>query len=81
MPRKIYGQSRIDRCPFCQKRAIYKNKQGLVVCKEHKNSMLQDVKCVCGTYLEIRSGRYGPYFFCTNCGNISLKKGLEFNQD
>ena len=74
---KKYGMSRIDKCPFCGNRAIAKNSQGLLVCKEHKDFKLPDIRCVCGSWLEIRTGKYGPYFFCMNCGNINLKKGLE----
>jgi hypothetical protein len=74
---KKYGQSKVDACPFCQKQAVTKNKQGLNVCIAHKDSALPDVKCVCGSYLELKTGKFGPYFNCINCGNINLNKGLE----
>jgi len=74
---KKYGESRLDKCPFCSKQATAKNKQGLLVCLEHKEFVLPDIKCLCGSWLDIRSGKYGPYFVCINCGNINLKKGLE----
>jgi len=74
---KKYGESRFDKCPFCGNRAIAKNKQRLLVCSEHKNFILPDIKCVCGSWLEIRTGKYGPYFFCINCGNLTLRKGLQ----
>jgi hypothetical protein len=77
--RKIFRKSRLDKCPFCYKRAIAKNKQGLYVCNDHKNTILKNIKCVCGEVLELRNGKYGPYFYCFNCGNMSLKKGLKFN--
>lgn len=74
---KKYGESRLDNCPFCGKQAICKNPQGLLVCLEHKDSKLPDIKCACGSWLDIRTGKFGPYFFCMNCGNINLRKGLE----
>jgi len=37
------------------------------------------LKCVCGEWLDIKKGKYGPYFHCLNCGNVSFKKGLEIN--
>jgi hypothetical protein len=77
---KKYGQSKIDNCPFCGKIGVTKNKQGIPVCINHKDSKLEDLKCVCGEYLDIRQGKYGPYFNCMNCGNINFRKGLEMNQ-
>jgi topoisomerase IA-like protein len=74
---KKYGEYRKDNCPFCEKQATAKNSQGLLVCSEHKDSKLPDIKCLCGSWIEIRIGKFGPYFFCMNCGNINLKKGLE----
>jgi len=74
---KKYGQSKITACPFCSSQAFTKNKQGLDVCKDHKNSTLPDVRCVCGEYLDLKIGKFGGYFFCMNCGNMNLNKGLE----
>ena len=68
MRRKIYGQSRIDACPFCKKQSTTVNSQGLPVCQKHKDAQLPDMKCVCGDYLDIRRGKFGPYFYCMNCG-------------
>ena len=76
---KRYGESRIDRCPFCSKTATTANKQGVPVCSEHKDKNL-DLKCICGEYLDVMKGKWGPYFRCLNCGNISFKKGLSMNQ-
>jgi hypothetical protein len=76
---KRYGQSRINNCPFCGKISITKNKQGVPVCLEHKTENLNNLKCVCGEYLDIFEGKWGPYFRCMNCGNINFKKGLEMN--
>ena len=77
--RKRYGESRIDKCPFCGKMAVVKNSQGIPVCNNHKGSELKNLKCACGEYLDIAKGKFGAYFRCINCGNISFKKGLEMN--
>jgi predicted RNA-binding Zn-ribbon protein involved in translation (DUF1610 family) len=74
---KRYGQSKVEECPFCGKQAIVKNKQGLNVCQAHIGQDIPDIRCVCGSYLELKTGKFGPYFVCINCGNINLKKGLE----
>ncbi|MFH2020923.1 MAG: hypothetical protein ABIJ34_05885 [archaeon] len=74
---KRYGLSRDDKCTFCEKKALVKNKQHLLVCKAHKDSMLPDIRCSCGSWLELKDGKFGPYFVCMNCGNMNLKKGLD----
>ena len=78
---KRYGQSRIDSCPFCKKDATTKNKQQVPVCYAHKASILNDLTCFCGDYLELKDGKFGIYFVCTNCGNINIKKALEMNPE
>jgi hypothetical protein len=79
--RKVYGVSKIDLCPFCNKQSVTRNKQGVPVCNAHKESLVPDIKCVCGEYLELLSGKYGVFFKCINCGNISMKKALELAGD
>ena len=76
---KKYGQSKIDKCPFCQKQATIKNKQGLPVCTDHKQELLDGLKCLCGSNLEMLSGKFGIFFSCFKCGNINLRKALEIN--
>ena len=76
--RKIYGSSRIDSCPFCGQRAVTENDQGLPVCIKHKKSSL-DLKCQCGSWLDVLKGKYGPYCRCINCGNVNFKRALEMN--
>src|SRR3989338_11434412 len=76
---KRYGESKIDNCPFCGKIGVTKNKQGVPVCSNHKDDELKDLKCLCGGWLDIFEGKYGPYFRCINCGNINFKKGIEIN--
>jgi len=77
--RKLYGYYREENCPFCNARATTKNKQGIAVCIKHKNENLSNIKCVCGEWLDIRTGKFGAYFNCMNCGNISLSKGLSMS--
>jgi len=78
---KRYGQSKIEGCPFCGKQSTTVNKQGVPVCIMHKDRELLDFKCLCGDWLDLKNGKYGPYFFCMRCGNITFSKGMEFNED
>lgn len=77
---KRYGQSKVEKCPFCDEMATIKNSQGVPVCRFHKYFELKNLKCVCGEWLDVCSGKYGPYFRCMNCGNINFRKGLEINR-
>ena len=76
---KKYGQSRIDKCPFCQKQAVTLNNQGVPVCASHKEETLGDLKCVCGETLDLLKGKFGIFFKCMKCGNMNLRKVMEFN--
>ena len=76
---KKYGQSKIDKCPFCQKQATSLNSQDVPVCPSHKEEILDDLKCVCGSTLEILHGKFGVFFKCLECGSMNLRKALEFN--
>ena len=76
---KKYGQSKVDKCPFCQKQATAMNSQALPVCTEHREEILDDLKCVCGSILEMLHGKFGVFFKCMNCGGMNLKKAMEFN--
>jgi hypothetical protein len=78
---KRYGQSKVDSCPFCTKQATVQNKQGIPVCQSHKDQNLDNLKCICGSFLEVKSGKFGPYFYCFKCGNINFRKALEFNAE
>ena len=77
MRRKVYGSYQTPKCAICGKLATAKNKQGLEVCRLHKEDELDSIKCTCGSWLDIRQGKYGSYFNCINCGNISFRKGME----
>ena len=76
---KKYGQSRVDKCPFCQKQATAMNMQKIPVCPSHKNEMLDNLRCACGSPLETLHGKFGVFFSCMKCGNMNMKKVLEFN--
>ncbi len=76
---KKYGQSKIDKCPFCQKHATSMNKQNVPVCPSHKGEVLDNLKCVCSNTLEIMNGKFGIFFSCTRCGSMNLRRVLEFN--
>lgn len=76
---KKYGESRIEKCPFCEKQATTINKQGIAVCVIHREDTLDDLKCVCGETLDILKGKFGVFFKCIDCGNMNLRKVLEFN--
>lgn len=77
--RKVYGQSRVDKCPFCGKQAVLKNPQGIPVCTKHTKNMLLDLKCICGEWLDVKKGKFGSYFRCIKCGNVSFSKAMEAN--
>ena len=76
---KRYGQSHIDRCPFCDRQAVVRNVQKIPVCSEHKARKLESLRCACGSYLDLQDGRFGPFFTCIKCGAISFSRALEIN--
>src|SRR3989338_3398 len=78
--KKSYGNYKTTPCPFCQRTATHKNTQGRETCHRHAKDALPEIKCLCGSWLEQKAGKFGPYFNCANCGNINFKKGLEFKE-
>ena len=74
---KAYGKSQVSHCPFCNRIATQKTESGLIVCHLHTPELLPEIKCTCGSWLEQRSGKYGPYFNCLKCGNINFDKVME----
>lgn len=76
---KKYGQSRIDKCPFCGKQATAKNIQDVPVCRSHRDETLDDMKCACGSTLEMMHGKFGVFFSCIKCGSMNLRKVLDIN--
>ncbi len=75
--KKTYGEYKEVPCPFCGKRATHKNSQDVEVCPQHTQSVMEEIRCICGSWLEQRSGKFGPYFNCIKCGNINFTKGME----
>ena len=41
---------------------------------------MEESKCICGSWLELRQGKFGPYFHCEKCGNKNFSKGMEVIQ-
>lgn len=76
---KRYGQSKIEQCPFCQRQATAMNRQKVPVCPIHRGEILDDMKCACGSGLEMLHGKFGIFFSCMKCGKMNLRKVLEFN--
>lgn len=77
LPRR-YGQSQSINCPFCGEVTTSKNTQGLPVCRHHTKDEM-NLKCACGDYLDVKDGKFGAYFSCFNCGNVSWGKAMEIN--
>ncbi|MBU1974253.1 MAG: hypothetical protein KKH52_02550, partial [Nanoarchaeota archaeon] len=59
--KKEYGNYKTENCPFCGKIATLKNEQGVAVCRLHLKEAVADRQCQCGKWLELRSGKFGPY--------------------
>jgi hypothetical protein len=78
--KKKYGEYQSKTCPFCERRATQKNEQGLDVCHKHTKEFLTEIKCLCGEWLEILQGKYGPFFRCNNCGCMNLRKAMEIKR-
>ncbi len=74
---KKYGESQILKCPFCEKRALVKNKQGVPVCAGHARQEVHEMLCACKSVLELKKGKWGPYYHCHKCGNQNFKRVLE----
>ena len=76
---KRYGQSKVDKCPFCDKSATAMNAQKVPVCGSHRQESLDGLRCACGSSLEMLYGKFGVFFSCMKCGNMNLRKVLEIN--
>ena len=76
---KRYGSYQRPECPFCPSQATTKSKEGVPVCTEHKGEKLPDLKCSCGEYVDLKDGKWGPYFSCMKCGNVRFSRIMEVN--
>jgi len=79
MRSKKYGQYQILNCPFCTNQATVKNEQKVPVCDVHRKQVLPDLKCSCGSYVELAIGKWGAYFKCLKCGNVPFRRIMELN--
>jgi len=77
MPRKVYGSYKTEICPYCRSVATVKNKIGIPVCTKHIGTDSLDIKCVCGSWLDGREGKYGFFFVCEKCGPVSFARAME----
>jgi DNA-directed RNA polymerase subunit N (RpoN/RPB10) len=80
MRRKTYGAYKTDICVMCGAPAYTKNKAKLPACKSHKDTEYPELKCFCGSWVDIQTGKYGAYARCLTCGNLNLHKLIEYNQ-
>ena len=76
---KRYGQSQIAKCPFCGMMSTTVNSQKIPTCIKHKESSLDNLKCACGGYLDLKHGKFGPFFTCFKCGIVNMRKALDVN--
>lgn len=76
---KKYGQSQIAKCPFCGMMSTTVNAQKIPTCVKHKESSLDNMKCACGGYLDLKHGKFGPFFTCFKCGIVNMRKALDVN--
>lgn len=78
--KKQYGNYKVLTCSFCARTATQQTEQGVEVCHKHTHETVDEIKCTCGSWLELRSGKFGPYFNCINCGNLNYQKGMEIKE-
>ncbi|PIN74431.1 hypothetical protein COV20_00185 [Candidatus Woesearchaeota archaeon CG10_big_fil_rev_8_21_14_0_10_45_16] len=78
--KKSYGEYKKINCSFCERPATQKNTQGADVCYQHIKNQLEEIKCTCGSWLEIRNGKFGLYFNCINCGNLNYQKAMSIKE-
>ena len=51
------------------------------MCETHASEVFPEVKCDCGSYLDLKDGKFGAYFSCINCGNKNFSRVLESLRD
>lgn len=77
MSRKVYGSYKTETCPYCGITATAKNKIGVPVCTKHISTDSLDIKCVCGSWLDPKEGKFGFFFLCEKCGPVSFSRAME----
>jgi topoisomerase IA-like protein len=78
--KKQYGNYKTLTCSFCGRTATQQTEQGVEVCHKHTHEKVEEIKCTCGSWLELKNGKFGPYFNCINCGNLNYQKGMEMKE-
>ena len=78
MRRKVYGESKQLTCFICNDTATTENPQGIPVCRHHKEEY-GDFKCMCGEWVDIKTGKFGAFGVCMNCGPVNMNKLMEIN--
>jgi hypothetical protein len=78
---KRYGEAKLAMCPFCSRGAYSKNPQGIPVCSDHTTTTVGNVTCSCGQLLDLREGKWGPFFLCVNCGPVNFNKALTAHKE
>ena len=81
MRRKVYGQSQKTLCAFCGRNALTRNKEGVPVCDAHRGKQLEDVKCICGRFMDLKHSKWGAFFVCPHCGPKSFETAREQNRE
>lgn len=76
--KKVYGASRMEKCPLCGDAAVARNPQGIPVCNDHRTYTIE-LRCACGKPLEPKDGKWGTFFVCIDCGAISWHKAMAMN--
>ena len=77
--KKVYGEYKQNKCPLCGAVATINNSQGIPFCQSHRKETLENMKCSCGSFLDLKKGKYGPFFACMKCGLVSFSKALSVN--
>jgi hypothetical protein len=39
------------------------------------------MKCACGSWLDMKQGKYGVFYVCLHCGPINMRKALDMNTE
>jgi ribosomal protein L37AE/L43A len=65
----------MEKCIICGEFATKYNDQQLPLCKKHETYSLMNMNCpYCKAPLEALRSKYGTFFNCIKCGNISLHR-------